>query len=49
MMLAFSHFLTYFNRCVKLYWHEITSSWNMKGIQTDPSPQKNYPQKIQSY
>ena len=34
-----------FNNCIKLYWHYISSSWNLKGGQID-TPQKNMPSKI---
>lgn len=44
-----------FNNCVKLYWHWINSSWNIKrrrvrgmGDQIAPNPQTNYLQKDQT-
>ena len=46
MMSAFFHFQHtlngLFNNCIKLYWYQISSSWNMNGVQIDlpPPPEK---------
>ena len=29
-----------FNNCIKLHWYYISSSWYMKGVQTDITPEK---------
>ena len=48
--LQFYHTLnTLFKNCRKLYWYQISFSWNMKRGSDWPFPWKNYPQKPERY